>query len=105
MDHILSWANAKRPPCPLQPYLPDSTARGVKLGGARREAKVRHEAVAAKSQANAERVRTILSNSRAGGMTYKAIAEEFNKLGVSTATQKGKWYDTTVRRYALKIGI
>lgn len=85
--------------------LAEAKTKGVKLGGTRPEAEVRHEAVKAKSQANAERVRTILSNSRAAGMTYKGIAEELNKLGVATATQQGKWYDTTVRRYAIKIGI
>ena len=57
----------------------------------------------AKSEANTERIRTILSNSRAAGMTYKAIADELNKLGVATATGSGKWHDTTVRRYALKL--
>lgn len=83
--------------------LKKAKAKGVKLGGARPEAEVRHEAVKAKSQANAERVRTILSNSRAAGMTYKGIAEELNKLGVATATGSGKWYDTTVRRYFVRL--
>lgn len=83
--------------------LAEAKARGVKLGGTRPEAEVRHAAVKAKSEANAERIRTILSNSRAAGMTYKAIAAELNKLGVATATGSGKWYDTTVRRYALKL--
>jgi DNA invertase Pin-like site-specific DNA recombinase len=80
--------------------LAEAKARGVKLGGTRAEAEVRHAAVKAKSEANAERVRTIIGNSRAAGMTYKAIAEELNKLGVATATGSGKWHDTTVRRYA-----
>ena len=83
--------------------LAEAKAGGVKLGGTRPEAEVRHAAVKAKSEANAERIRTILSNSRAAGMTYKAIADELNKLGVATATGSGKWHDTTVRRYALKL--
>lgn len=85
--------------------LAEVKARGVKLGGARPEAEVRHAAVRAKADYNAERVKDVICNSRSGGMTYAQIADQLNRLGVSTATGAGKWHDTTVRRYALRLSI
>lgn len=85
--------------------LAEAKERGVKLGGARPEAEVRHAAVRAKADGNADRVKDVIGNSRAGGMTYAQIADQLNRLGVSTATGTGKWHDTTVRRYAMRLGV
>lgn len=85
--------------------LAEAKARGVKLGGARPEAATRHEAVKAKADANAQRVGQLIENFRKSGMTYKQIADQLNALDVVTATRSGKWYDTTVRRYAKRLNI
>ncbi len=77
-------------------------ARGVKLGGARSEAETRHEAVRAMANQNALRVSKFITDYRKAGKTYKYIADHLNELSVPTA-RGAKWYDTTVRRYDLRL--
>ena len=85
--------------------LAEAKARGVRLGGMRVEAEARHAAVRAKADYNADRVKDVIVNSRVAGMTYAQIAGQLNRLGAPTATGSGKWHDTTVRRYALRLNI
>ena len=82
--------------------LAQAKARGVKLGGARPEAETRHEAVRAMAKQNALRVSKFIIDSRKAGRTYKHIADHLNELSVPTA-RGAKWYDTTVRRYDLRL--
>ena len=82
--------------------LAQAKARGVKLGGARPEAEKRHEAVRAMAKQNALRVSKFIIDSRKAGRTYKHIADHLNELSVPTA-RGAKWYDTTVRRYDLRL--
>ena len=82
--------------------LAQAKARGVKLGGARPEAETRHEAVRSMANQNALRVSKFIIDSRKAGRTYKHIADHLNELSVPTA-RGAKWYDTTVRRYDLRL--
>ena len=82
--------------------LAQAKARGVKLGGARPEAETRHDAVRAIANQNALRVSKFIIDSRKAGKTYKYIADHLNELSVPTA-RGAKWYDTTVRRYDLRL--
>ena len=82
--------------------LQQAKARGIKLGGARPEQQARHDAVKAEANQNALRVSKIIGVNREAGKTYKYIADHLNELCVATA-RGGKWYDTTVRRYDLRI--
>jgi|TARA_R110002020_G_scaffold360456_1_gene573104 DNA invertase Pin-like site-specific DNA recombinase len=82
--------------------LQQAKARGVKLGGARPEAQVRHEAVRAMANQNALRVSKFILDNREAGKTYKYIADHLNELSIPTA-RGAKWYDTTVRRYDLRL--
>jgi DNA invertase Pin-like site-specific DNA recombinase len=50
---------------------------------------------------NAKRVKPIISDMRVAGRSFSYIAEKLNEMGVATANG-GRWYDTTVRRYALR---
>ena len=77
-------------------------ARGVKLGGARPEARRRHDAVKAMADANAERVNSIILRSRKEGNSYRAIASELNRLGVATA-RGSEWHAMQVQRYAKRL--
>ena len=77
-------------------------ARGVKLGGARPEAEVRHAAVKAMADANAARVFSAIKSHRSAGATYREIAEHLNRLKVTTA-RGGSWFASTVRNYDLRI--
>ena len=82
--------------------LAQAKARGKKLGGARPEAETRHEVVRAMANQNALRVSKLITDNRKAGKTYKYIADHLNELSVPTA-RGAKWYDTTVRRYDLRI--
>lgn len=73
-------------------------ARGVKLGGARPEAVVRHQAVKEQADNFANRVIDQILDYRKSGKSYQFIADQFNALGVVTA-QNGKWYGRTVWNY------
>ena len=77
-------------------------ARGVKLGGRRANAEARHEAVRQKADDNARRVYDVIKSFRDTGTPYIKIATHLNNLKVPTATG-GKWYDSTVRRYNLRM--
>ena len=77
-------------------------ARGVKLGGARPEAQRRHDAIKAMADANAERVSSVILRSRKEGRSYRDIAAELNRLGVTTA-QGNEWYAIQVQRYAKRL--
>ena len=72
--------------------------RGVKLGGARPEAAVRHEAVKAAADRAAAKVIDQIRDYRKSGKSYSFIADQFNALGVATA-RGGKWYHKTVKQY------
>ena len=72
--------------------------RGVKLGGARPEAAVRHEAVKAVADRAAAKVIDQIRGYRKSGKSYSFIADQFNALGVATA-RGGKWYHKTVKQY------
>ena len=82
--------------------LAQAKARGKKLGGARPEAETRHEVVRAMANQNALRVSKFITDNRKAGKTYKYIADHLNELSVPTA-RGAKWYDTTVRRYDLRL--
>ena len=72
--------------------------RGVKLGGARPEAAVRHEAVKAAADRAAAKVIDQIRDYRKSGKSYSFIAAQFNALGVVTA-RGGKWHHKTVKQY------
>jgi DNA invertase Pin-like site-specific DNA recombinase len=82
--------------------LRQAKARGVKLGGARPNQEARHKAVRAEADSNAQRVAKLILDSRDAGKTYSYIALHLNELSIPTA-RRTKWYDTTVRRYALRL--
>ena len=82
--------------------LREARARGVKLGGYREGHKAHHQAVSAEADKNAYRVAQTILSRRAHGVTYGAIADELNGLGVSTA-RGGAWYGTTVRNYEQRL--
>ena len=77
-------------------------ARGVKLGGTRPEAAVRHEAVKDQADNFAKRVIDQILDYRKSGKSYRFIADQFNALGVVTA-QGGRWHHQTVKRYEQRI--
>ena len=77
-------------------------ARGVKLGGARPEAAVRHEAVKDQADDFAKRVIDQILDYRQSGKSYRFIADQFNALGVVTA-QGGRWHHQTVKRYEQRL--
>lgn len=77
-------------------------ARGVKLGGARPEAAVRHEAVKDQADDFAKRVIDQILDYRKSGKSYRFIADQFNALGVVTA-QGGRWHHQTVKRYEQRL--
>lgn len=82
--------------------LREAKARGVVLGGHREGHTAHHEAVRSTADRNAQRVSQTVLSRRASGVTYTAIADELNALGVATA-RGGQWYATTVRNYALRL--
>lgn len=77
-------------------------ARGIKLGGARPEAAVRHEAVKQQADGFAGRVIDQILDYRQSGKSYSFIAAQFNALGVTTA-QGGKWHGRTVWNYEKRL--
>jgi DNA invertase Pin-like site-specific DNA recombinase len=77
-------------------------ARGVKLGGARPEAAVRHQAVKDQADSFASRVIDQILDYRRSGKSYRFIADQFNALGVLTA-QGGRWHHQTVQRYEQRL--
>lgn len=77
-------------------------ARGVRLGGHREGHKAHHEAIRLNADNTALRVSQTLSARREAGVTYQAIADELNALGVQTA-RGGQWHATTVRNYEKRL--
>ena len=77
-------------------------ARGVKLGGARAEAEVRHIAVKAKADQFALRFADLIKFNRKAGKTYAWIADHLNELGVTTVNGS-KWFPITVQRCAVRL--
>lgn len=73
-------------------------SKGIKLGGPKvLEAGVLgRAATAAKADAFAERLRPSIERMRGTGMSFQAIADEFNTNGTKTA-RGGAWQATTVR--------
>ena len=60
------------------------------------------EAVRQKADDNARRVYDVIKSFRDTGTPYSKIATHLNNLKVPTANG-GKWYDSTVRRYNLRM--
>ena len=60
------------------------------------------QAVRQKADDNARRVYDVIKSFRDTGTPYSKIATHLNNLRVPTATG-GKWYDSTVRRYNLRM--
>ena len=77
-------------------------ARGVKLGGARPEAEVRHQAVKDAADAHAQTIAPTITSMRKSGSTWGQIAERFNIMKVPTA-RGGKWYGQTVLNAAKRL--
>ena len=77
-------------------------ARGVKLGGARPEAEVRHQAVKEAADAHAKTIAPTITSMRKSGSTWDQIAERFNIMKVPTA-RGGKWYGQTVLNAAKRL--
>jgi DNA invertase Pin-like site-specific DNA recombinase len=77
-------------------------ARGVKLGGARPEAEVRHQAVKDAADAHAQTIAPTITSMRKSGSTWNQIAERFNIMKVPTA-RGGKWYGQTVLNAANRL--
>ena len=85
-----------------KPALLQTKACGVKLGGAGPQQQARHDAVRAEANQNTLSVSKIIGVNSDAGKTYKYIADHLNELSVATAGG-GEWYDTTIRRYDLRI--
>ena len=77
-------------------------ARGVRLGGHREAHRAHHEAIRQNADNTALRVSQTLTARREAGVTYQAIADELNALGVQTA-RGGQWHATTVRNYEKRL--
>ena len=75
--------------------------RGVKLGGARPEAYVRHEAVKAMADARAKKVKPMIEQYRNEGLSYRKIAFKLNEANIPTA-QGGRWHHQTVMNYDMR---
>jgi DNA invertase Pin-like site-specific DNA recombinase len=75
--------------------LKEAKARGQKLGGLRPGTAARNEAVKADADEHAAKVWQTIKERRAAGTSLRAVAEELNRLGVSTA-RGGKWAAQTV---------
>lgn len=72
-----------------------------KLGGIRANQEASRAVTKQIADDNAKRVKPIISDMRVAGRSFSYIAEKLNEMGVATANG-GSWYDTTVRRYALR---
>jgi len=72
-----------------------------KLGGIRANQEASRAVTRQIADDNANRVKPIISDMRVAGRSFSYIAEKLNEMGVATANG-GSWYDTTVRRYALR---
>ena len=72
-----------------------------KLGGIRASQEASRAVTKQIADDNAKRVKPIISDMRVAGRSFSYIAEKLNEMGVATANG-GRWYDTTVRRYALR---
>jgi len=72
-----------------------------KLGGVRPNQGASRAITKQIADDNAIRVKPIISDLRKAGRSFSYIAEKLNEMGVATANS-GRWYDTTVRRYALR---
>jgi DNA invertase Pin-like site-specific DNA recombinase len=72
-----------------------------KLGGIRANQEASRAVTKQIADDNAKRVKPIINDMRIAGRSFSYIAEKLNEMGVATANG-GHWYDTTVRRYALR---
>lgn len=72
-----------------------------KLGGVRPNQDASRAITKQIADDNANRVKPIISDLRKAGRSFSYIAEQLNYMDVATANG-GSWYDTTVRRYALR---
>jgi|TARA_R110002153_G_scaffold179047_2_gene332443 DNA invertase Pin-like site-specific DNA recombinase len=72
-----------------------------KLGGVRPNQDASRAITKQIADDNAIRVKPIINDMRVAGRSFSYIAEKLNEMGVATANS-GRWYDTTVRRYALR---
>ena len=77
-------------------------ARGVKLGGARPEAEVRHQAVKDAADAHAKTIAPTITSMRKSGSTWDQIAKQLNAMSVPTA-RGGRWYGKTVLNAANRL--
>ena len=77
-------------------------ARGVKLGGARPEAEVRHQAVKDAADAHAKTIAPTITSMRKSGSTWGQIACQLNAMSVPRA-RGGKWYGQTVLNAANRL--
>lgn len=79
-------------------------ARGVKLGGKRAGHKVSNETVKKQADDRAEKLRGIVKPLVADGLTTRAIADELNKAGLTTA--RGNQYQSAqVHRLVKRLGL
>ena len=77
--------------------LAEAKRRGTRLGGLRDATMKRNDAVKANAQHRAEKVEGIVVPLRDAGKTLRAIADELNKAGISTA-RGGLWQASQVQR-------
>ena len=71
-------------------------SRGTKLGGLRDSTKARNAAMKAQADDHAAKVADTIAARRATGATYAEIADDLNRMKVTTA-RGGQWHPTTVR--------
>jgi len=76
---------------------PQAKARGVKLGGLRDATMKRNEAVKANAQRRADKLAGVVLPMRNAGSSLRDIADELNKLEVTTA-RGGAWTAMQVKR-------
>lgn len=79
-------------------------ARGVKLGGTKGPANLRRVNAqrSAEADARAATLRSTLKGLRSQGLTQRQMAEELNRLGLTTA-RGGRWHLPTVQRMLSRI--
>lgn len=82
--------------------LAQAKARGRKLGGLRPGTARRNAAVAARADADAMRVKSIIVPMRESGATFRSIASALTNAGIA-APRGGAWTGTTVRNALVRI--